>query len=351
MIPATIIAGYLGAGKTTLINALLAGDHGRRLAVLVNDFGAVNIDQELIVRHDGDTIALSNGCVCCSICDALGDALDAVTALSPQPDNIVIEASGVSNPEKIAYYGQGWPGLRLDAVVTLADSTSIRERAGDKFVGKLVLRQISAADFVLLTKIDLIDDATHQSVRHWLENSTEALCVLAANYGALPVEALLDTGERNLSVQLSEGTEDHGHAFDSFLFEARRPFERDRLLRTLDGWPDAVLRAKGIVHLADDPGHIYYLQRVGRRCALEAADAWPDAPETRLVMIGPRGQLDGEALSESLQRSLAPGRNVGYHRWRHPPVVGPGHVGGRLGEEIEDQANLAVRARFRCNIG
>ncbi len=311
MIPVTIIAGYLGAGKTTLINALLAGDHGRRLAVLVNDFGAVNIDQELIVRHDGDTIALSNGCVCCSIRDALGDALDAVTALRPQPDNIVIEASGVANPEKIAYYGQGWPGLRLDAVVTLADCTSIRERAGDKFVGKLVLRQMAAADFVLLTKTDLIDDATHQSVRHWLDNSAAAPSVLEANHGALPVEALLDTGGRNLPIQLSEGTEDHSHAFDSFLFEARRPFERDGLLRALEGWPDAVLRAKGIVHLAGDPGHAYHLQRVGRRCALEAADAWPGAPETRLVMIGPRGQLDGEALSQSLQRALALGRNVG----------------------------------------
>lgn len=313
MIPVTIIAGYLGAGKTTLINALLAGDHGRRLAVLVNDFGAVNIDQNLIVRHDGDTIELSNGCVCCSIRDALGDALDAVTALRPQPDNIVIEASGVSNPEKIAYYGQGWPGLRLDAVVTLADSTSIRERAGDKFVGKLVLRQMAAADFVLLTKTDLIDDATHQSIRHWLDNSAAAPSVLEANHGAFPVEVLLDTGGRKFPIQLSEGTEDHSHAFVSFLFEARRPFERDGLLQALDGWPDAVLRAKGIVHLASDPGHAYYLQRVGRRCALEAADAWFDAPETRLVMIGPRGQLDGEALSQSLQRALALGRNDGSH--------------------------------------
>ena len=305
MIPATIIAGYLGAGKTTLINALLAGDHGRRLAVLVNDFGAVNIDKELIVRHEGDTIALSNGCVCCSIRDALGDALDAVTALRPRPDNIVIEASGVANPDKIAYYGQGWPGLCLDAVVTLADSTSIRERAGDKFVGKLVRHQIAAANFVLLTKTDLLDDANHQSVRHWLDQHAAETRVLEVNHGALPVEVLLDTGGHNHPIQLSEGMENHSHAFASFLFEARRPFERDRLLRTLEGWPHAVLRAKGIVHLADDPGHAYHLQRVGRRCTLKAADPWPDAPETHLVMIGPRGQLDGEALSQSLQRALA----------------------------------------------
>ena len=305
MIPATIIAGYLGAGKTILINALLAGDHGRRLAVLVNDFGAINIDKELIVRHEGDTIALSNGCVCCSIRDALGDALDAVTTLNPQPDNIVIEASGVANPEKIAYYGQGWPGLRLDAVVTLADSTTIRERAVDKFVGRLVQHQMAAADFVLLTKTDLMDDASHQSVWHWLDQRVGADRVLEVNHGALPVEVLLDTGGRNLPIRLSGCPENHTHTFASFAFEARRPFERDGLLRTLEGWPDAVLRAKGIVHLAGDPGHAYHLQRVGRRCTLEVAGPWSVAPETRLVMIGPRGQLDGDELSQSLQRALS----------------------------------------------
>ncbi|MDE0811119.1 MAG: GTP-binding protein [Alphaproteobacteria bacterium] len=313
MIPVTIIAGYLGAGKTTLINALLAGNHGRRLAVLVNDFGAVNIDQDMILRHDGDTIALSNGCVCCSIRDALGTALDAVIALCPQPDNIVIEASGVANPEKIAYYGQGWPGLRLDAIVTLSDSTSIRERAGDKFVGKLVLNQVAAADFVLLTKTDLIDDATRRSVRLWLENFAGAPFIVEANHGELPAETLLDTGGRDLLVQSSEGTEDHGHDFDSFLFESRRPFKRDHLVRALDGWPDGVLRAKGFVHLADDPDHIYSLQRVGRRRALETAGRWPDTPDTRLVMIGPRGQLDVDALYQSLLRCLVPGRNAGAH--------------------------------------
>ncbi len=304
MIPVTIIAGYLGAGKTTLINALLAGDHGRRLAVLVNDFGAVNIDRELIVRHDGDTMALSNGCVCCSIRNSLGEALDAVSALSPQPDNIVIEASGVANPEKIAFYGQGWPGLCLDAVVTLADSTSIRQRAGDKFVGNLVLRQMAAADFVLLTKTDLIDEASHRTVRHWLGNCAGLPSVLEANHGALPVAALLDTGGRSLPIPPNEDPEDHSHAFASILFESRRPFEREGLLQVLEGWPDTVLRAKGIVHLAGDPGHAYHLQRVGRRCELKLADAWPEAPETRLVMIGPREQLDGEALCQSLQRAL-----------------------------------------------
>ena len=305
MIPVTIIAGYLGAGKTTLINSLLAGEHGRRLAILVNDFGPINIDEALITRHEGDTIALSNGCVCCSIRDALGDALEAVIALAPPPDNIVIEASGVANPEKIAYYGQGWPGLRLDAVVTLADSTTIRERSGDKFVGKLVRQQMEAADFVLLTKTDLMDDTSQKTVRHWLDQHITTRRVLEANHGSLPVEVLLDTGGRDLPVQLSEDSADHGQAFSSYLFESPHPFERDELLNTLEDWPDAVLRAKGIVYLADDPGQIYHLQRVGRRCTLEPAEPWAAAPATRLVMIYPRGQLDDAVLSHGLQQAVS----------------------------------------------
>ena len=213
MIPLTIVAGYLGADKTTLVNALLAGDHGRRLAVLVNDFDAVNIDEALIERHDSDTIALSNGCVCCSIREALGDALDAVLALDLRPDNIVIEASGVANPKKIAYYGQGWPGLRLGAVVTLVDATAIRERADDKFVGRLVLDQMAAADFIVLTKTDLIDEGGRRAVRRWLETTITAARILEAEHGRVPVPALLDTGGRKRPIPRREDGENHERAF------------------------------------------------------------------------------------------------------------------------------------------
>ena len=159
LVPVTVVAGYLGAGKTTLINELLAHDHGRRLAVLVNDFGAVNIDAALIADHDGQTISLKNGCVCCSIADELGDALDRVLALEPAPDQIVIEASGVADPANVAAYGQGWPGCRLDAVVVLADAETIQAKSRDQFVGELVVRQLRRADIVMATKCDLVTKA------------------------------------------------------------------------------------------------------------------------------------------------------------------------------------------------
>ena len=304
MIPATVIGGYLGAGKTTLINNLLSTAHGRRLAVLVNDFGAVNIDRDLIARHDGDTIALSNGCVCCSIQDSLGEALDKVITL--KPDNIVIEASGVADPEKIAYYGQGWPGVRLDAVAVLADATNIRNRADDKYVGKLVQNQLDAGDILLLSKSDLISRDEQLSVRQWLAARTVNSPVVEMRHGSAPVDLLLETGAGRSATALPDAAPGHDGLFTSLVFEDQRPVDRAVLLNEMTNWPDAVLRAKGFVRFADDINHTYSLQRVGTRVSLEV-DLRLDGLKagTRIVVIGPRSYLNAEALSESLRRSLA----------------------------------------------
>ncbi|MDE0254627.1 MAG: hypothetical protein OYG32_07510, partial [Rhodospirillaceae bacterium] len=127
-IPVTVIGGYLGAGKTTCLNHLLAADHGLRLAVLVNDFGAVNIDAGLIAEHGGDTIALTNGCVCCAIADDLGAALQAQTERQPPPDWIVVEASGVADPARVMRLAGNWPGCRPAGTAVLADAATVRER-------------------------------------------------------------------------------------------------------------------------------------------------------------------------------------------------------------------------------
>ena len=304
MIPLTVIGGYLGAGKTTLINKLLSAAHGRRLAVLVNDFGAVNIDRDLIARHDGDTIALSNGCVCCSISDALGDALDNVIAL--KPDNIVIEASGVADPAKIAYYGQGWPGVRLDAVATLVDATTIRRRAGDKFVGKLVERQLDAGDVLLLSKTDLISREEQRAVRGWLAARTVNTPLMEMRHGSAPVDLLLESGVGRSGVGPPDVTPDHGRFFTSVVLEDHRPLDRAVFMEEMANWPNEVFRAKGFVRFSDDINRAYSLQRVGARASLEACSGQDDLPAgTRIVIIGPRHHLNIEALSESLRRSLA----------------------------------------------
>ncbi|MDP6876802.1 MAG: GTP-binding protein, partial [Alphaproteobacteria bacterium] len=261
-IPVTVIGGYLGAGKTTLINGLLAGSHGRRLAVLVNDFGAIDIDARLIAAHDGDTISLANGCVCCTIADALGEALDKVLALPEAPEQIVIEASGVANPAKIAMYGQGWPGLRLDGIITVVDGENVSLRADDKFVGTTVRQQLAAADLLVLNKVDLLSPDECEAIQRWLHEQAPDVRIAAASFGDLPPTILL--GQISAAPRQYSGLDRHDH-YHAVSFEDAQAFDRRHLAAQIAAWPAGVLRAKGLIWLHDDPDHAYVLQLVGRR--------------------------------------------------------------------------------------
>jgi Ni2+-binding GTPase involved in maturation of urease and hydrogenase len=159
-LPLTVVCGYLGAGKTTLINQLLAERHGLNLMVMVNDFGAINIDQALISKQDKNVIALTNGCVCCTmgadLFMALGDALDR----RPRPDHLIIEASGIADPMAIANSAIAEPDLSYAGVITLVDGESIGDLLSDPLISPQVTQQISASDLTLLTKApDLTPEA------------------------------------------------------------------------------------------------------------------------------------------------------------------------------------------------
>ncbi|MCX4194705.1 GTP-binding protein [Methylobacterium organophilum] len=165
--PLTVVGGFLGAGKTTLLNRLLAGSQGR-YAVLVNDFGAINVDAGLIRDHDGQTLRLTNGCVCCSLADGFLDTLMRVLA-EPEPfDHIVIEASGVGDPGAIAEIALVEPGLVLRGVVVLADAERLPGLAADPRLGDTLARQIRAADLLVLNKRDLVDEAGRAAARDTL---------------------------------------------------------------------------------------------------------------------------------------------------------------------------------------
>jgi len=300
----TVIAGYLGAGKTTLINELLAHNHGRRLAVLVNDFGAVNIDAALIADHNGQTISLKNGCVCCSIADELGDALDRVLALEPAPDQIVIEASGVADPANVAAYGQGWPGCRLDAVVVLADAETVRAKSRDQFVGELVTRQLRRADIVMATKCDLVTEADLAIVMGWLAETASGAPILTRKAGQLDPGLLLETAQPidRPSRQLpTAGNGSFEPAFDSAVVEVKGTFDRDRVEAALRDWPDSVLRVKGVLRFNGRPDRLHVVQRVGRRWSIEQApDSLDPSRSGKLVVIGLPGALHRRDLTASL---------------------------------------------------
>ena len=162
-LPVTIIGGYLGAGKTTLVNHLLRNADGKRLAVLVNEFGELPIDEDLIEAQDDTMISIAGGCVCCSYGNDLTLAMMDLAKLQPRPDHVLLEASGVALPGAIAASISLLQGFQIDGVVVLADAETIRQQAEDTYVGDTIERQLHDADLVVLSKADLVDEAQNKT--------------------------------------------------------------------------------------------------------------------------------------------------------------------------------------------
>jgi len=167
-IPVTLIGGYLGAGKTTLVNHLLHERGERRIAVLVNDFGELPIDDALIESRDGPLLRLAGGCVCCSFGSDLMAALLQMQALQPAPQHILIETSGVALPAAVARMLGLLQGVQLDARLVLADAETLRRQAADRYVGELVREQLLQADLLLLNKTDLVAEDELPRLLGWL---------------------------------------------------------------------------------------------------------------------------------------------------------------------------------------
>ena len=181
-LPVTLVTGYLGSGKTTFINQRLLNAKGLRYAVLVNDFGELNIDAELIATATDKTISLTNGCVCCSIADDMDAAMEQVQQLGHEIDWVLFEASGVADPERIRTRIEARPGFTLEEFLTLIDVTRIKSLVNDKFVGQHIRRQLQLShrknesqsnshliEFgTRLTKSDLISETELSDIKTWV---------------------------------------------------------------------------------------------------------------------------------------------------------------------------------------
>ena len=299
-LPLSVIGGFLGAGKTTLLNRLLGTSKGRRIAVLVNDFGAINIDAELVAASAGDTIALTNGCVCCSIGDDLTAALIRVIE-APEPfDAIVIEASGVSDPWRIAQVALADPALGLDGVTVLVDASACLAHAADPLLADSLRRQIEAADLLVVNKSDLVDGSELQRVQAWLESLAGATPRFLTQHGDVPLAlltsaALLAPGHRRPHEH--EHPADHGALFDTWSSHPGEPLSAAALRALLREMPAGVLRLKGIVR-TDEHGWAE-LQFAGRHGSLRSALAAP-AAGAAVVAIGMHRGLPVQALEHAL---------------------------------------------------
>jgi G3E family GTPase len=281
-IPLTVIGGFLGAGKTTLLNRLLRGATGRRFAVMVNDFGALDIDGRLVADHGGDTIALANGCLCCTIGDSLVTALLSLLERPDRFDHIVVETSGVADPGRIADLAVLEPRLSRDGVIVVVDAAEVCARAADRRVGDTIIRQLAAADLLVLNKTDLACDLA--VLRGWLSTHSAAP-VLEARHAEVPLDLLF--GLDRLGESADERTAD---SFASWSYEWPEPVERETVLAMLRD-AAGVLRAKGIVRFADAPDRRSVVHLVGRRLDVSDAGPWSDGIASRLVLLGPKPEL------------------------------------------------------------
>ena len=344
-IPVTVVGGYLGAGKTTLVNHVLRSSD-ERIAVIVNDFGEISIDEDLIVAADSDKLTLANGCICCTLADGFAAALMQIRSAGTLPQRLLIEASGVADPAQIAAYGHT-PGLRLDAVVVLADAEQIRRQADDRWVADTVRRQLATADLLVLNKIDLLRDNgpagadNSTALGDWLRRMAPQAAMIGARRAAVPLDVLFGTSHPAAAEDPlpGDGTNDAlaGRAhmppdaaeqlrpdpgpdalpnalelFDSQTVDLEAPLAEEVVNALLAELPESVVRLKGLVQVipgansgGDRPGapSDFLIEAVGARTsmALRQPDTIASRARQAISIITHKGALPPNWLRDRLR--------------------------------------------------
>lgn len=315
-IPATVIGGFLGAGKTTLLNHILQFDLPVKMAVLVNDFGSINIDSQLIKSSDGKVMNLANGCICCSISGDLIGRIESLLDLPEPPECLLIEASGVSDPGRIAgvlNYKIFRDRVRVDAVITLVDAEQF-EVARSEYP-ELANVQLQTADMVVINKIDLCSQQQLADFKaRWLPESS---IVIETSNAQVPLSLLLgiqgsnDLPEPPCSVascqQHHSDQRGHSQLFESVSWQSDRPVDLDALKMTIENLPATIYRAKGIFLIEGEVEKRLVLQKVGARVtwALEPLDRADDIGSS-LVLIGKKEENDLQRIKVQLAKALPP---------------------------------------------
>ena len=313
-LPVTVIGGYLGCGKTTLVNHLLRHSDGMRLAVLVNDFGALPIDADLIESQDGDVISLSGGCICCSYGNDLGEALLNLQSADRPIDQVLIESSGVALPGAIGSSLTLLRDFRLHCIAVMVDVETIRQHATDKYLADTIEKQLFDADLILLNKVDLVNKEYYQAVQKWVVTMNSAAHLVSTEQAAVTPAVILDKHWRQSTDEgaesdainvpefprLSGSTPVHGPAvFDSIEFALTQRYRVDVLAKKLAASISGIVRAKGFVPGPD--GTLKTLQIVGSRWTVSNA---PTDATAGLVCIGRTGEVSGESVRDWIDSAV-----------------------------------------------
>ena len=254
-VPVVVVSGYLGAGKTTFINRVLRGATAR-ITVLVNDFGSVNIDASLIANTNGDTIELTNGCICCAVGDDLAAAMWDIVDSGNLPEMVIIETSGVADPRITSTYAH-IPGLRTGGIIVLVDHLNFSSQTGNRLISSTLHRQIAAADLLLLSKTN---GTTHEATAHALRSINPSAPLMTTEEFDV---SLLGGVESRVPSRVS-GPEPHVTTHHARV-ELPTLTNTDDALAWLRSLGTDVVRVKGIVSMTDGN---YLLERVGLHCSV-----------------------------------------------------------------------------------